>query len=85
MALLEESKNNPLIDADESTINFIVRLGLDPDRFYIKPKPEEVAGNSKLSNLDEAFKQLSSQPGGGMNPKEQPAPGGGIPGLPELR
>jgi hypothetical protein len=37
VALLEEAKNNPLLSADEATLEFIISLGKNPDRFYIKP------------------------------------------------
>ena len=51
-AMLEESKQNPLMDADEVTINWILKLGSNPDRFYIKPKPKEMAAsiNGTLKN-----------------------------------
>ena len=42
--LLEESKQNPLIDADEATIDFILSLGKNPERFYIKPSFNEMKG-----------------------------------------
>lgn len=39
-AVLDEAKTNPLIDADESTIQYLEDLGKHPDRFYKKPTPE---------------------------------------------
>jgi hypothetical protein len=46
-ALLDESKTNPLINADNSTIEYLEALGKNPDRFYIKPKPQAVAFNEE--------------------------------------
>jgi hypothetical protein len=74
-ALLEESKANPLIDADEATINFIIRLGLDPDRFYIKPDPKEMQKTMEMGQVP--------PPGGGVNQPNAPVTGG-IPGAEEL-
>ena len=39
-ALLDEAKTNPLVDADETTIQYLEDLGKNPDRFYKKPTPE---------------------------------------------
>lgn len=39
-ALLDEAKVNPLMNADESTIQYLEDLGKNPDRFYKKPSPE---------------------------------------------
>lgn len=42
-ARLDESKANPLLNADECTIDYLEAMRSDPDRFYIKPKPQDVA------------------------------------------
>jgi hypothetical protein len=39
-ALLDEAKTNPLINADNSTIDYLESLGKNPDKFYIKPTPQ---------------------------------------------
>ncbi len=39
--LLDESKNNPLMNADEATIDYLESIGKNPDQFYIKPKPQD--------------------------------------------
>ena len=41
-ALLEEAKVNPLIDADAATINFILKTGSNPEKFYMKPTREDM-------------------------------------------
>ena len=41
-ALLDESKVNPLISADESTINYLEAIRMNPDRYYLKPKPQAI-------------------------------------------
>ena len=38
-ARLDESKANPLLNADECTIDYLEAMRSDPDRFYIKPQP----------------------------------------------
>lgn len=42
-ALLDEAKANPLISADEATIDYLEAIRRNPDRFYIKPKPQDIA------------------------------------------
>jgi hypothetical protein len=42
-ALLDESKANPLISADEATIDYLTSIRKNPDLFYLKPKPQAVA------------------------------------------
>ena len=42
-ARLDESKANPLLNADECTIDYLEAMRSDPDRFYIKPKPQDIA------------------------------------------
>jgi hypothetical protein len=42
-ALLDEGKANPLINADNATIEYLEALGKNPDKFYIKPEPEAQA------------------------------------------
>lgn len=42
-ARLDESKANPLLNADECTIDYLESMRSDPDRFYIKPKPQDIA------------------------------------------
>jgi hypothetical protein len=39
-ALLDESKANPLINADETTIDYLESIGKNPDKYYLKPTPE---------------------------------------------
>lgn len=39
-ALLDEAKVNPLLNADEATIDYLEALRKNPDRFYIKPTKE---------------------------------------------
>jgi hypothetical protein len=39
-ALLDESKSNPLISADEATIEYLESIRKNPDRFYLKPTQE---------------------------------------------
>lgn len=39
-ALLDEAKGNPLISADEATIEYLTNIGKDPNKFYIKPQPQ---------------------------------------------
>jgi hypothetical protein len=41
-SLLDEAKSNPLINADESTIDYLEALGKNPDKYYLKPKPQAV-------------------------------------------
>jgi len=41
-ALKDEAKQNPLINADEATINYLEAIRMSPDRFYLKPKPEAI-------------------------------------------
>lgn len=41
-ALLDESKSNPLINADEATIDYLTSIRKNPDQFYLKPKPQAV-------------------------------------------
>lgn len=42
-ARLDESKSNPLLNADECTIDYLEAMRSNPDRFYIKPKPQDIA------------------------------------------
>jgi len=42
-ALLDESKTNPLINADEATIDFLDSIGKNPDKYYIQPSKEALA------------------------------------------
>jgi hypothetical protein len=39
-AVLDEAKVNPLISADEATIDYLESIRKNPDRFYIKPTPQ---------------------------------------------
>lgn len=39
-ARLDEAKTNPLLNADECTIDYLEAMRSDPDRFYVKPTPE---------------------------------------------
>lgn len=41
-ARLDESKSNPLLNADECTIDYLEAMRSNPDRFYIKPKPQDI-------------------------------------------
>lgn len=41
-ALLEESKQNTLLSADECTLEFLRALGKNPDTFYIKPTSQDM-------------------------------------------
>jgi len=36
-ALLDESKANPTLSADNCTINYLESLGFNPDKYYVKP------------------------------------------------
>jgi hypothetical protein len=65
--LLAEAKANPLISADEATIDFILSLGKNPERFYIKPSFNEMKG-SKEGKIP-----------GGANQPNQAASAGGTP------
>lgn len=47
-ALLDEAKTNPLISADEATIDYLEAIRKSPDRFYIKPKPEDIKFQNKM-------------------------------------
>ena len=40
-AVLDESKQNPLLDADKATIEWLVGMGKDPEDLYIKPQPQQ--------------------------------------------
>lgn len=40
--VLDESKTNPLISADEATINWLLETGQDPEKFYLKPTQEAI-------------------------------------------
>ena len=40
--LLEESKQNPLLNADAVTIDYLEALGKNPDKFYLKPEQAEM-------------------------------------------
>jgi len=42
-ALLDEGKANPLINADNATIEYLEALGKNPDKFYLKPEPQAMA------------------------------------------
>jgi hypothetical protein len=42
-ARLDESKSNPLLNADECTIDYLEAMRSNPDRFYLKPKPQDIA------------------------------------------
>lgn len=48
-ALLDEAKTNPLISADEATIDYLEAIRRNPDRFYIKPKPKDIAFQNNQS------------------------------------
>jgi len=39
-ARLDESKTNPLLNADECTIDYLEAMRSDPGRFYLKPTPQ---------------------------------------------
>ena len=39
-ALLDESKANPTLSADNCTINYLESLGFNPDKYYLKPNKE---------------------------------------------
>lgn len=39
-AVLDEAKANPLVNADEATINYLEAMRMNPDRFYLKPTPQ---------------------------------------------
>ena len=41
-ALMDESKSNPLINADEVTINYLEALRMNPERFYLPPSKEAI-------------------------------------------
>jgi len=41
-ARLLESKSNPLLNADECTIDYLESMRSDPERFYLKPTPQAV-------------------------------------------
>lgn len=41
-SLVDEAKVNPLINADEATLDYLDSLRKNPDRFYIKPKPQAI-------------------------------------------
>jgi hypothetical protein len=41
-ARLDESKSNPLLSADECTIDYLESMRSDPGRFYLKPTPQAV-------------------------------------------
>jgi hypothetical protein len=41
-AMMDEAKTNPLLNADEITIEYIESLRKNPSRFYIKPTPQAV-------------------------------------------
>lgn len=40
-AILDEAKANPLMDADEATIDYIEATGKNPERYYIPPSQDE--------------------------------------------
>lgn len=48
-SLLEEAKMNPLINADNATIDYLECIGRNPDKFYIKPSPEAMSFNEDNS------------------------------------
>jgi len=56
-SLKDEAKVNPLINADEATIDWLTAIGKNPDRFYIAPSKEAI----KFQNEQ------------GLPPKNQPA------------
>lgn len=62
-AILDEGKANPLINADSATIDYLEALGKNPDKLYIKPKPEAMQ-----------FQQSNGVPP--ENPMEQQIPAG---------
>lgn len=70
VALLEEAKNNPTIDADEATLEFILALGKNPERFYIKPSVDEM--KASINGQLPPGKQMP--PGRGMGGANQPNP-----------
>jgi hypothetical protein len=67
-ARLDEAKVNPLLNADECTIDYLESMRSNPDRFYLKPKP-----------VDMQFQNSQGVPT--PNPGSQPMPGE-IPGAP---
>jgi hypothetical protein len=46
-AMLLEAKANPLLNADEVTINWLEARRNNPDRFYLKPKPQAMQFQSE--------------------------------------
>jgi hypothetical protein len=60
-ARLDEAKVNPLLNADECTIDYLETMRSNPDRFYIKPKPADIQ-----------FQNEQGIPP--MNPGSQPMP-----------
>ena len=53
-ALLAEAKANPLINADNATIDYLESLGKNPDKYYIKPKPAELQLQQESETLPQA-------------------------------
>jgi hypothetical protein len=48
-ARLDRCPGNPLLNFDECTIDFLEATRSNPDRFYIKPKPKDIAFQNNQS------------------------------------
>jgi hypothetical protein len=48
-AVLDEAKANPLINADNATIDYLEAAGKNPDKFYLKPTPQAKEFNESQS------------------------------------
>ena len=59
-ALLAEAKSNPLISADEATIEYLTTLGKNPDKFYIKPKPQAKQFQQQQDNIVPTNPQINA-------------------------
>jgi hypothetical protein len=64
-AILDEAKENPLLDADEATIKYILAWGENPDRLYIKQKPEEAEAQRATEREVAAASRGGAAPAGG--------------------
>jgi hypothetical protein len=64
--MLDESKQNPLLNADEVTIEWLTALGKNPTKFYIQPTPQnspDVTGENPPMPIN--------QPNGAPIPNQQ--------------
>jgi hypothetical protein len=72
--LLDEAKMNPLINADASTIDWLEAIGKPPDKYYLKPKPQELDFNDQADgDMSNTINEAANLPANAGMPVRQPA------------